>query len=89
MWLRTGNYVHVRMMLVILLLLLTSFSFSSKDFKALNEEEADDKTLFLGFSVVGYYDKHDVPTSRVKDHLLITFFLRAYYGGMMLHSIKT
>ena len=52
MWLRTGNYVHVRMMLVILLLLLTSFSFSSKDFKALNEE-ADDKTLFLGFSVVG------------------------------------
>ena len=47
MWLRTGNYVHVRMMLVILLLLLTSFSFSSKDFKALNEEEADDKTLFF------------------------------------------
>ena len=89
MWLRTGNYVHVRMMLVILLLLLTSFSFSSKDFKALNEEEADDKTLFLGFSVVGWYGKDDVPTSRVKDHLLITFFLRAYYGGMMLHSIKT
>ena len=81
MWLRTGNYVHVRMMLVILLLLLTSFSFSSKDFKALNEEEADDKTLFLGFSVVGWYGKDDVPTSRVKDHLLITFFLRAYYGG--------
>ena len=89
MWLRTGNYVHVRMMLVILLLLLTSFSFSSKDFKALNEEEADDKTLFLGFSVVGWYGKDDVPTSRVKDHLLITFFLRAYYGGMMLYSIKT
>ena len=88
MWLRTGNYVHVRMMLVILLLLLTSFSFSSKDFKALNEE-ADDKTLFLGFSVVGWYGKNDVPTSRVKDHLLITFFLRAYYGGMMLYSIKT
>lgn len=88
MWLRTGNYVHVRMMLVILLLLLTSFSFSSKDFKALNEE-ADDKTLFLGFSVVGWYGKDDVPTSRVKDHLLITFFLRAYYGGMMLYSIKT
>ena len=80
MWLRTGNYVHVRMMLVILLLLLTSYSFSSKDFKALNEE-ADDKTLFLGFSVVGWYGKDDVPTSRVKDHLLITFFLRAYYGG--------
>ena len=88
MWLRTGNYVHVRMMLVILLLLLTSFSFSSKDFKALNEE-ADDKTLFIGFSVVGWYGKDDVPTSRVKDHLLITFFLRAYYGGMMLYSIKT
>ena len=88
MWLRTGNYVHVRMMLVILLLLLTSFSFSSKDFKALNEE-ADNKTLFLGFSVVGWYGKDDVPTSRVKDHLLITFFLRAYYGGMMLYSIKT
>ena len=88
MWLRTGNYVHVRMMLVILLLLLTSFSFSSKDFKALNEE-ADDKTLILGFSVVGWYGKDDVPTSRVKDHLLITFFLRAYYGGMMLYSIKT
>ena len=88
MWLRTANYVHVRMMLVILLLLLTSFSFSSKDFKALNEE-ADDKTLFLGFSVVGWYGKDDVPTSRVKDHLLITFFLRAYYGGMMLYSIKT
>ena len=88
MWLRTGNYVHVRMMLVILLLLSTSFSFSSKDFKALNEE-ADDKTLFLGFSVVGWYGKDDVPTSRVKDHLLITFFLRAYYGGMMLYSIKT
>ena len=88
MWLRTGNYVHVRMMLVILLLLLTSFSFSSKDFKALNEE-ADDKTLFLGFSVVVWYGKDDVPTSRVKDHLLITFFLRAYYGGMMLYSIKT
>ena len=88
MWLRTGNYVHVRMMLVILLLLLTSYSFSSKDFKALNEE-ADDKTLFLGFSVVGWYGKDDVPTSRVKDHLLITFFLRAYYGGMMLYSIKT
>ena len=89
MWLRTGNYVHVRMMLVILLLLLTSFSFSSKDFKALNEE-AYDKTLFLGFSVVGWYGKDDVPTSRVKDHLLITFFLRAYYGGMMLlYSIKT
>ena len=88
MWLRTGNYVHVRMMLVILLLLLTSFSFSSKDFKALNEE-ADDKTLFLGFSVVGWYGKDDVPTSRVKDHLLITFFLRAYYGGMMVYSIKT
>ena len=88
MWLRTGNYVHVRMMLVILLLLLTSFSFSSKDFKALNEE-ADDKTFFLGFSVVGWYGKDDVLTSRVKDHLLITFFLRAYYGGMMLYSIKT
>ena len=88
MWLRTGNYVHVRMMLVELLLLLTSFSFSSKDFKTLNEE-ADDKTLFLGFSIVGWYGMDDVPTSRVKDHLLITFFLRAYYGGMMLYSIKT
>ena len=44
---RTGNCVHVRMMLVISLLLLTSFSFS-KDFKALNEE-ADDETFFRIF----------------------------------------